>query len=352
MKDRSNNINNKTIISTLLSLPVLLSMGCTNLNDKSKTEYVETSNKQAQSCQFSANDTMWVNRTIAAWHYSNKTIAMVSQVPVSDVLFFDAHCQQVSGNALTQINDVTWTSELHGGKVQLPNGDEIPPVVSSFASSSEEEGTFFVMSVPSIWQEGGVKNAMGLDKFMVPVMLHEAMHVVQSATYGKQIDMLTDKHNLPESFYDDSVQLIFEDNRDFSSSVQIEVELLMQAALAPTDAETRRLATKARDMINLRYDTWLTGEFEKYRDIDGVWLTMEGSGQWLGYRWLAEVNGGNVTKAEAIELFGLRGKWWSQKLGFALFMVIDRLSDNWKNEAFGSGNKGVLSLLDDALLAS
>jgi hypothetical protein len=184
---------------------------------------------------------------------------------------------------------------------------------------------------------------------MVPVMLHEAMHAVQSPTYGKQIDRLIKQHNLPDSFNDDSVQALFEENMAFSTSVLAEVDLLMQAALAPTDIEARRLAHRARDMLKTRYETWLSGDNEKYRAIDDVWLTMEGSGQWLGYSWLSAANGGGLTKAEAIEAFGLRGKWWTQKLGFALFMAIDRLSDNWQADAFGGGNRTVLRLLDDAL---
>jgi hypothetical protein len=103
-------------------------------------------------------------------------------------------------------------------------------------------------------------------------------------------------------------------------------------------------------MITAQHNTWMIAEFEKYRDIDDVWLTMEGSGQWLGYRWLSSEDGGHLSQGEAIEAFGLRGKWWSQKLGFALFMVLDRLSDNWKQDAFGQGNNTILTLLDDALL--
>jgi len=180
-------------------------------------------------------------------------------------------------------------------------------------------------------------------------MLHEAIHAVQSPTYGKKIEALTKKYNLPESFNDDSVQKTFENNPDFSKSVLDEIDLLMQAALAPNDFEARQLAQKARNMIKARYETWMIGDFEKYREIDDAFLTMEGSGQWVGYRWLNTVNGGGLTSEQAIKEFGLRGKWWSQRLGFSLFMVIDRLSDNWKADAFGNGNRSALTLLDDAL---
>lgn len=326
-------------------------MSCTSINNTTQIEYSKTNDKQAVTCEFTENDFAWVNRAVSAWHYTNEAITQVSNVGVFDTIFFDDKCQKASSNVLINKDGGTWVSELHEGTVQFPDGKEMPPMVNSFTSSSNAEGgkTFFVMSVPSIWRDGGVTSNIGLEKFMVPVMLHEAMHAIQSPTYGKQIEALTIRHNLPDTFNDDSVQKIFMDNTEFSESVLAEIDLLMQAAQAPTDLEARRLAHKARDMIKTRYETWMIGDAKKYCEIDDVWLTMEGSGQWVGYSWLSTTRGGGLTKDEAINAFGLRGKWWSQKLGFALFMAIERLSNNWKRDAFGDGNKTVLTLLDDAL---
>lgn len=327
-------------------------MGCTTLNSSSKSEYIGDRDNKTKACEFSTEDSLWVNEAVSAWHYTNRTITKVSSLPVFDVVFFDANCQKTSNDALIKSGEMTWMTELHHSTVQFPDGDEMPPIVTSFTSASNEEGgnTFFVMSVPSIWLEGGVKSKIGLPKFMVPVMLHEATHAIQSSTYGKQIEVLTKKYNLPESFNDDSVQKVFESNIDFANSVHDEIDLLMQAAQSSNDFEARQLAQTARDMIKARYERWMIDDFDGYREIDDVFLTMEGSGQWVGYRWLSTVNGGGLTPDEATKEFGLRGKWWSQKLGFALFMAIDRLSANWKNDAFGNGNKSVLTLLDDALL--
>ena len=332
-------------------LSALLVVGCTTINNIPPPEKIAANNKQSIACEFSDKDLAWVNRAISAWHYTNETITKVSNIGKFDVVFFDGKCQKTSSDALISKRASTWKHEFHEDTVQFPNGDVMPPIVNSFTSSSSKEGgkTFFVMSVPSVWREGGVKSDIGLENFMVPIMLHEAIHAIQSPTYGKQIEALTNKHNLPESFNDDSVQKIFKDNVAFSESVLAEIDLLMKAALAPTDSEAIRLAKKAREMINARYETWMIDDAEKYREIDDIWLTMEGSGQWAGYSWLSTADGGELTKDEAIKAFGLRGKWWSQKLGFALFMAIERLSDNWKEDAFGDGNRSVLTLLDDAL---
>ena len=339
--------NNK--IATF-SLSAFILFGCAALNRISAEEYIEI-NQRTIGCDFSYNDSKWVKNAIESWHYTNKEITKILEINQFDVVLFDAKCQKNSSDALSASAGITWKSKLHNNTINLPNTDSIPPAVNSFtsANSSEGEKTFFVMSLPSIWEEGGVKSNIGLEKFMVAVMLHEAMHAIQSSTYGKELERLNYKHSLPDSFNDDSVQKLFEDNSEFEKSVMSEIDLLMQAALAPTKKEAKILAKKSRDMIKVRYETWMSDDGQKYSEVDDLWLSMEGSGQWVGYSWLSNEKGGGLTKNQAIKEFGLRGKWWSQKLGFALFMAIDRLSDDWKNDAFGDGNRSVLTLLDSAL---
>lgn len=331
----------------LLTVPCALALGVPIFNSAQATP---TENPNGAHCSFSAEDTRWTEEAIAAWHHVNKTISQVSHIPPFDILFFDDVCQSLSPDALATEGKATWHSKPHGGMVTFPDGDKMPPMVNSFTMSSEINGqTFFVMSTPSVWRSGGVKSAMGLTMLMTPVMLHEAMHAIQSPTYGKQIEALSKKYDLPDDFNDDSVQKLFKENPDFTASVLAEIDLLLKAAHAPTDTEAHALARAAQNKIQARYDTWFTGDAEKYRAIDDIWLTMEGSGQWVGYKWLSDPQGGGLTKETALKEFGQRGKWWSQNLGFALFMAIDRLSDDWKKDAFGSGERTVLTLLDEAL---
>jgi hypothetical protein len=125
-------------VKIFLCLPAFLTMGCAAVNDVTKAEYTAVQAKPALSCQFSADDNAWVNRAISAWHDVNRTISQVADIGVFDVIFFDAQCQRMSSDALLTPNHVTWTSELHDGTVQFPNGDEMPPIVNSFTMSTAE----------------------------------------------------------------------------------------------------------------------------------------------------------------------------------------------------------------------
>lgn len=73
-------------------MPVLLTMGCTTLNSSSKSEYIGDRDNKTKACEFSTEDSLWVNEAVSAWHYTNRTITKVSSLPVFDVVFFDANC--------------------------------------------------------------------------------------------------------------------------------------------------------------------------------------------------------------------------------------------------------------------
>jgi len=306
---------------------------------------------KALECQMSETDMAWINKSIEAWHHMHETVTHASRAIDFDALFFDDTCQMTSSDALIKRGESHWKRLRHNDAVTFPNGETVPPIVTSFtfADDDESQPAFFVMSVPSVWQKGGVKSDMGLEMLMTPVMLHEAIHGIQSGTYGKKIAVLSKKYNLPDSFNDDSLQKIFGDDEGYAKSIKAENDLFLEAAFAETDSEVRALALKARKLIQDRHEKWFVGDDRKYREIDDLWLTMEGSGQWVGYKWLSDPMGGKLDKQTAIKEFGQRGKWWSQNLGFALFMVIDRLSVDWREDAFSSGNRTALTLLDDAL---
>jgi hypothetical protein len=233
--------------------------------------------------------------------------------------------------------------------VTLPDGDEMPAVVTSFANSNAGVN-FFVMSTPSVWREGGMEGrGLGLETLMTAVLLHEGMHVAQIPTYGAQITELAEQYDLPESFNDDSIQERFESEAEFSASVAEEIELLFAAAAAPSDADVRRLAAQARALMQERHDRWFTGVDSYFRVAEDLWLVMEGSGQWAGYTWLTSHDGAAVSAELAMPAFGRRGRRWTQDQGLAIFLVIERFGGDWKKHIFADGNRTTMQLLDEIL---
>ncbi len=310
-----------------------------------------TSTRLQSGCTLRTSDQDWIDRAVAAWRIAKDDIADIGDIEGFQAIFFSADCVLTSSNALTGAGSgVTWESEPHGGTIRLPDGDEMPAMVTSFTSADENQA-FFVMSTPSVWRAGGVDGGpLGLETLMVAVMLHEGSHVVQSPTYGLQVSDLQRRYSLPDSFGDDSLQKQFEHDEDFARSIARETELFFQAAAAVDDATAFRLAREARGLMRARADKWFTDKDEYWREGEDIWLTFEGSGQWVGYQWLISSQGAAVPSSSAMGGFARRSRWWSQNQGLGVVLALDRLGDSdWRRHAFGDGAQTILEMLDIAL---
>ncbi|MGN6496985.1 MAG: hypothetical protein ACTHK5_06550, partial [Tsuneonella sp.] len=113
------------------------------------------------------------------------------------------------------------------------------------------------------------------------------------------------------------------------------------------------LARSAREAMIARATRYYTGDQSYQLRAEDLWLTMEGSAQWAGYRWLLLPKaqaGGGVSQSEAMSGFGKRGKSWTQLLGLAIFLTVERLDgESWKAHVFGDGSVTILQILDQEL---
>ncbi len=284
---------------------------------------------------------------MSAWNYAARTISGIGRVKSITAYLFDDRCVITSASAMNG-GPNRWTAGLHHGTVALPGGESIKPQVISFANSSDGQ-PFFVMSTPGIWRAAG-KTGKGttLEKLMTAVMLHEGTHVAQVPTYGAAIGRIAERYHLPDDFSDDSIQNQFGKNAEFAASVERESALLMQASEARNRREAARLVGAARDLMRARYARWFTGRDAYHAEAEPLWLTMEGSAQWVSYQWEIDPRGGKVRASDVRPGF-VNDKWWSQREGFAAFMALDRLTGAaWKRQAFHLGRKNILEMLDDA----
>jgi hypothetical protein len=302
----------------------------------------------APPCHLSKADRTWLDRSMRAWDYASTHISGIGHVKKIQAVIFDKSCVLTSKTAMNG-GPNAWTARLHGGQVDLPDGKTIPVGVISFSGSDPRTGNFFVMSTPSIWRAAG-KNGKGttLEKLMTAVMLHEGTHVAQMPTYGVEIGRLAERYRLPESFSDDSIQEQFHKNTAFASSIAKESKLLFQASKAKTRAEAALLVRSALKLMKARQARWYKGEDAYLAESEPVWLTLEGSGQWLAYTWEIDPRGGGVRPADVLPGF-LNDRWWSQREGFTAFMALQRLTGTaWKTEVFHEGRKTVVQLLEEA----
>lgn len=306
----------------------------------------------SEACGLSDGDRIWIDRSLHAWRYASREIAGIGAVPKFRAVFFDAGCVLTSPDALNvgSWRDAQWSAAKHAGQVRLPNGRDLPAGVTSFITG-DDDGAIFVMSTPSVWRAAGVNNeALGLETMMVAVLIHEASHVAQSATYGVKVEALATRNKLPETFNDDSLQERFKSDEAFAASISREIDLFLQAAAATDVVTARKLAREARDLMRARAARSYTGADTYWAEAEDLWLTFEGSGQWTAYQWIISPRGANATVEVALPNFVRRSKWWSQNEGLALFLALDRIvGPSWKRHAYGDGAKTALQMLDEAL---
>lgn len=302
----------------------------------------------AAACGLSTSDEAWLAAAIAAWGRALVQTARARAPENLRAIIFDSSCQLTSWTAMTGgAND--WTAEMHAGSVDLPGGSSLAVQVTSFAAP-DGLTSFFVMAAPSVWESQNVKGGdLTLGQLTTAVLLHEASHVLQFPTYGRRISDLVAAHQLDDGFSDDTIQQKFEANEEFTGSVSREVELLMAASYAAERDDALRLVEEARQLTKKRHERWFRDELAYLSQAEDLWLTLEGSGQWLGYHWLIDRQGGGLSDEMAVKAFGLRGKSWSQRQGFAAFAALARLAPGiGEAEVFGEGERTLGALLDSA----
>lgn len=115
-------------------------------------------------------------------------------------------------------------------------------------------------------------------------------------------------------------------------------------------AKARNLASQALSMIRARRARWFVGVDQRLGEAEDLFLSMEGAGQYVGYSWLIDPQGGRVPRATAMVGFGTRAKWWSQKQGLALVLAVERLGlPGWRAQLWKSPKLIGSQLLQAAL---
>ena len=293
---------------------------------------------EPHACTMDANDEAWLRTSIAAWRDTARRHLHLADNAMPPTVVFDKACVY---NVPAGADPVQWTAAPHAEKVKLPDGTEIPAGIVSFARPSAQ-GTYFVMSLPSIWREK-VKSALGLERLMTAVLLHETSHTAQAKVLAPRLDAL------PDDMSDDALQEHFKGNAAYVADFTRERDLFMAAATASTDAEARRLGRDALAAYRARRAKWFTGDEAKWADIDDLFLSMEGLGQWTGYAWLIDPKGGRVPRDVALKEMRRGGKWWTQDEGIAVFLLVDRLVPGWQRRFFEAKPPSLESILETAV---
>jgi hypothetical protein len=302
-------------------------------------------------CEMSLSDRDWIDHALGDWRFAEVHELRLQPKPLPPIEIFDGHCQYVSSS---NASPPEWKGSTHGATVSLPDGSKIPAGVVSFAApvAGQTDAGFFVISLPSVWRANDVQSGLGLERLMEGVFLHEMTHTRQFYFVNPTMERLTKVNHLPDDISDDSLQDTFSKNPDYVLDYNQEVDLLYEAASASSDDKARRIAKTALAHIRARRAKWFTGKLAYWTEVDDVFLTMEGLGQWIAYAWLTDPKGANVAPAVALPEVRRKRNHWTQDEGLALFLVIDRLVPSWQDLAFANRPELAESLLARASSSS
>jgi len=279
-------------------------------------------------CEMASADRAWLEGALDNWRQAEPRWLGLAPQPLPTVAAIDGQCTHL----LPQGRFDRATAQRHAGTAILPDGAKAPLGPISFASG---EGGYFAMSVPSVWRAAGVTSEFGLERMMNGVLLHEMMHIRQAALASQAMAGAASAAGVSDDeLTDDIVQERFGGDPEYAAAWGAERDALLAAAAAPTDAEARELAAKALELMRARRARWFTGDKAGFGRMDDVFLTMEGMGQWLIYRYFQSPEGGALLPGDALRGVRRNGRWWSQDEGLALMLTIDRLLPNWQSRAF------------------
>jgi hypothetical protein len=282
----------------------------------------------AQPCELARADRAWAESALRNWRLVERDALKLPPAPFPKIVAIDEHCTAIGKETAT--GTFAWQGTAHAGEATLPDGKSVAVGPISFAAPdpSARRATFFAMSTPSVWRAKGVQSALGLEKLMDGVLLHEMSHTRQFEAVAAHLE------HVPDDIGDDSLQEAFAKNPDYVRDYEAERDLLYAAAHAASDAEARSLAAQALEHMRKRRDRWFAGDNAKWREIDDTFLAMEGLGQWVIHWWFTSPQGLALDAVTAEREVRRNRKWWTQDEGLALFLVIDRLLPGWQSRAF------------------
>ena len=306
----------------------------------------------------------WLQHWLSAWELISDEVFSLPRANPPKMVFFDKDSvyttsevtaprgERFSGPTLFG-KPLPWRKAAHNNTLTLPDSKQVPVQITTFAAPLKDkiQESFFVMAAPAFWKEAGIEsNEVGFEKMLTGIFLHEFTHTRQMQGLVKKIDELTNQYTFDSlTLNDDVVQDNFSEDSQYEQVFREEVARLYEAAFAKETDSVEQLATEGLTMLKERQKKYFVGEKKVLRELDDVFLSMEGIGQYAMVAWLIHPKGGNVSPEAAVKEARRKRQWWVQEEGLALVLILNRISNpDWSTDMFGHEQNDILQLLEDA----
>lgn len=245
---------------------------------------------------------------------------------------------------------MSWKKAPHNNSITLPDKQVVPLGLMSFAGEIPNESkAFFVMPLLSFWEKSKVKSdELGLQNLITGVFIHEFAHSQQMETFGKKVSRYEQTNSFETELSDNIVQDVFGKNNLYVELFKKENDTFSEAFKAREKSAKVSFTRKGLDLLKNRQQRFFTGNRQVFSELDDLFLTMEGVGQFAMYAWLIHPEGGNISSDKAIAGVRRGGKVWSQEEGFILFLLLDSYQkpEKWAKDFFGTKIINVTDLLE------
>ena len=345
----------------IIGFLLLIFVSCSSVGE----ELVEPIELEDEIVSESINqDIYWLYDWLAAWELTSKEIFKLSEANPPIMLFYDS--DYVYTNSLISApngkviigpklygNDIVWLKQKHNDTLTIPDGKRVPVQIMTFAAPCEQKEieSFFVMAAPSFWQSAGIEEeVVGLTNFLTGIFLHEFAHTRQMNGIGAKITNYEQNNKFDFEVGDDLIQDYFSEDSLYVQLFREEVKLIYTLSKTPREQIKISDLENVLKKIKQRQEAYLNPEKEILVEMDKIFLTMEGVGQYAMVSWLIHPKGGGFSKEIAIKV-ARRGKnWWSQEEGLALVLLYKQLSLNpdWKT-MFSDSPTDIITLIEKEL---
>jgi hypothetical protein len=236
-------------------------------------------------------------------------------------------------------------SRPHDGEFVGPDGvarSAVPMAATMLASDGEP---FLLLSVLSVWNAAtSGRSEPEPAAWLARVMTHEMIHTLHLADIATFIENLAMREQLPKDLDDDIVESRFKDAAGYRTRFLEERDLFYEATLAEDAASARGLATAALSLATQRRARFFVDSTSVFRDLEDVFLTMEGLAEWFAFR-----APGRPPEEERIAIASARENLrnsWSQAEGLPLFLLLERFDvPGWRSRVLGPAPVSPFQLL-------
>ncbi len=319
----------------------------------------------AAPCEFKDPDAQWLQRALDGWELVRREFLRLDPQPLPWIVLYDSACvwhirpqdKAVTANARVLARSFVLGDEKlvvlgqpHRGTVLLPNRNEIPIEVKASTAlyGMGRRAPFLVMAMPSVWRaDRRHASKAHLDEYLQGVFTHELAHTRQLVEINRRLRALVG--NSGQKLTDDVIQATFHKVSGFSRKVNQERNLLYQAALSSDPATMRELTRKAVAMMRDRQAQYFQNAKLNYAEIEELFFSMEGAGQWAAYRLTKARRVVGASDVQAMNLVRDDRQFWSQDQGFAVYLLLDQLVPGWQGRMFDALPASPLTMLEQAV---